>query len=141
MISGKAVLLTGDMGKEGQRLTALLAEMSISTIQTFRSGETTTEPDASNVKAITFDWNDECIWNTALAESQPHSGNSVASQFLDMLPPMERLIDLARSKTDFGHSPGSQSQIRAAASTHGWVDFVRSIGPANLSGRGFGEIV
>lgn len=99
MISGKAVLLTGDMGKEGQRLTALLAEMSISTIQTFRSGETTTEPDASNVKAVTFDWNDECIWNTALAESQPHSGNLVASQFLDMLPPVERLIDLARSKT------------------------------------------
>lgn len=100
MISEKAVVLTGGTGKVGRRLTTLLAKTAIPTFQASRSGETTTEPDASNVKTVTFDWNCESTWTTALAESQPHSVRLVARQFLDMLPPMKSFIDLAVSMVD-----------------------------------------
>lgn len=92
------MLLTGGTGKVGRRLTTLLAKTSVPTFQASRTGETTTEPDASNVKAVAFDWNDETTWTTALAKSQPQSVYLVAPPFLDMLPPMRKFIDLARSK-------------------------------------------
>jgi uncharacterized protein YbjT (DUF2867 family) len=98
MFFEKAVLLTGGTGKVGRRLTALLAKTSTPTFQASRSGETTTEPHASNVKPVAFDWNDETTWTTALAKSQPHSVYLVAPPFLDMLPPMKAFINLARSK-------------------------------------------
>lgn len=89
------VLIIGGTGKVGRQLTRLFAATDIPTLQSSRSGATTTEPGADNVKPIAFDWSDENTWSDALA-SGATSIFLVAPPVLDMLPPMRSFIDRAR---------------------------------------------
>ncbi|KAH7124669.1 family ergot alkaloid biosynthesis protein [Dactylonectria macrodidyma] len=98
MESSKAVLLIGGTGKVGRKLTALFKDTSIPTFKASRNGEFTTEPVATNIKSVAFDWENQTTWSSALEKSNPCSVYLVAPQFLDMLPPMQAFIDMARSK-------------------------------------------
>lgn len=91
----QTVLIVGGTGKVGRQITKLLANTDIPTYQSSRSGTSTTEPGAENVKPIAFDWADEKTWAAAL-KSGATSVFLVAPPVLDMLPPMQSFIDQAR---------------------------------------------
>ncbi|KAK1573643.1 family ergot alkaloid biosynthesis protein [Colletotrichum navitas] len=90
------ILILGGTGKVGSQIAKLFASTSIPTYQASRSG-TSTEPVASNIKPITFDWEDETTWAAAL-DVGATSAFLVAPPILDMLPPMQSFIDQARTK-------------------------------------------
>ncbi|KAF5522791.1 Festuclavine synthase II [Colletotrichum aenigma] len=91
----QTVLIVGGTGKVGRQITKLLANTDIPTYQSSRSGTSTTEPEAENVKPIALDWADEKTWAAAL-KSGATSVFLVAPPVLDMLPPMQSFIDQAR---------------------------------------------
>ncbi|KAJ0267826.1 hypothetical protein COL940_013983 [Colletotrichum noveboracense] len=95
--SQQTVLIIGGTGKVGRQITKLLANTDTPTYQSSRSGASTTEPGAENVKPIAFDWADEKTWAEAL-KSGATSVFLVAPPVLDMLPPMQSFIDQARLK-------------------------------------------
>ncbi|KAK2047274.1 family ergot alkaloid biosynthesis protein [Colletotrichum somersetense] len=91
------ILLIGGTGKIGSQIAKLLAATSIPTYQASRSGTSTTEPSAKNIKPIAFDWEDEKTWAAAL-DVGATSVFLVAPPILDMLPPMQSFIDKARNE-------------------------------------------
>ncbi|KDN70634.1 putative AFUA_2G17970 family ergot alkaloid biosynthesis protein [Colletotrichum sublineola] len=91
------ILLIGGTGKVGSQIAKLLAATTIPTYQASRSGKSTTEPHARNIKPIAFDWDDEKTWAAAL-DTGATSVFLVAPSILDMLPPMKSFIDQARSR-------------------------------------------
>ncbi|KAI8231047.1 glycoside hydrolase family 2 [Colletotrichum sp. SAR 10_77] len=95
MCKYNTVLIVGGTGKVGRQITKLLANTDTPTYQSSRSGASTTEPGAENVKPIAFDWTDEKTWAAAL-KSGATSVFLVAPPVLDMLPPMQSFIDQAR---------------------------------------------
>ncbi|KAI8182774.1 glycoside hydrolase family 2 [Colletotrichum sp. SAR 10_86] len=97
MCKYNTVLIVGGTGKVGRQITKLLANTDTPTYQSSRSGASTTEPGAENVKPIAFDWADEKTWAAAL-KSGATSVFLVAPPVLDMLPPMQSFIDQARLK-------------------------------------------
>ncbi|KAI8308028.1 glycoside hydrolase family 2 [Colletotrichum sp. SAR11_59] len=91
----QTVLIVGGTGKVGRQIAKLLASTDTPTYQSSRSGASTTEPGAENVKPIAFDWTDEKTWAAAL-KSGATSVFLIAPPVLDMLPPMQSFIDQAR---------------------------------------------
>ncbi|KAM0585159.1 hypothetical protein ACHAQF_006936 [Verticillium nonalfalfae] len=90
------VLLLGGTGKVACSIAALLAKSDIPTIQASRSGATT-EPGATNVSGVAFDWHDETTYAKALAAT-PRAVFLVAPPILDSFSPMSAFIDIAREK-------------------------------------------
>lgn len=97
MESNRPILLLGGTGKVGRQIARYLAGTSIPTLQSSRKGESTTEPDASNISPVAFDWSSQATWCDAL-RSNPRGVFLVAPPITDMLPPMQAFIDLARAK-------------------------------------------
>ncbi|WQF76492.1 Putative ergot alkaloid biosynthesis protein [Colletotrichum destructivum] len=93
------VLILGGTGKVGRQIAKLFAATSIPTYQASRSGASTTEPGADNIKPVAFDWDDETTWTAAL-ETGATSIFLVAPLVMDMLPPMQSFIDQVRMKGD-----------------------------------------
>ncbi|KAK1992712.1 family ergot alkaloid biosynthesis protein [Colletotrichum falcatum] len=91
------ILLLGGTGKVGSQIAKLCAATSIATFQASRSGASTTEPDAENIKPVAFDWGDDKTWTAAL-DAGATSVFLVAPPILDMFPPMKSFIDQARTK-------------------------------------------
>ncbi|GKT47813.1 festuclavine synthase II [Colletotrichum spaethianum] len=98
--NSEKILVLGGTGKVGRQITKLLAATSIPTFQASRSGASTTEPGADNIKPISFDWEDEKTWASAL-EAGVKSIFLVAPPVMDVLSPMQSFIDQARMK---GHA-------------------------------------
>ncbi|KAI3535709.1 AFUA_2G17970 family ergot alkaloid biosynthesis protein [Colletotrichum filicis] len=61
------ILILGGTGKVGRQITKLFAQTSTPVYQSSRSGASTTEPDAENVHAVAFDWENEQTWATVLS--------------------------------------------------------------------------
>lgn len=95
--ASKSVLVLGGTGKVGRQIAKLLASTSIPTYQASRSGASTTEPGANNIKAVAFDWLDEKTWDAAL-DIGATSIFLVAPPVMDMLPSMQSFIDQARMR-------------------------------------------
>ncbi|CCF41403.1 AFUA_2G17970 family ergot alkaloid biosynthesis protein [Colletotrichum higginsianum] len=93
------VLILGGTGKVGRQIAKLFAATSIPTYQASRSGASTTEPGADNIKPVAFDWEDETTWTAAL-DTGATSIFLVAPPVMDMLPPMQSFIDQVRMKGD-----------------------------------------
>ncbi|KAG7139004.1 Festuclavine synthase II like protein [Verticillium longisporum] len=90
------VLLLGGTGKVARSIAALLAKTDMPTIQASRSGATT-EPDATNISGVAFDWHDETTYAKALAAT-PRAVFLVAPPILDSFSPMSAFINIAREK-------------------------------------------
>ncbi|TQN69527.1 Agroclavine dehydrogenase, partial [Colletotrichum shisoi] len=93
------VLILGGTGKVGRQIAKLFAATSIPTYQASRSGASTTEPGADNIKPVAFGWEDETTWTAAL-DTGATSIFLVAPPVMDMLPPMQSFIDQVRMKGD-----------------------------------------
>ncbi|KXH66681.1 AFUA_2G17970 family ergot alkaloid biosynthesis protein [Colletotrichum salicis] len=89
------ILILGGTGKVGRQITKLLARISTPVYQSSRSGASTTEPDADNIQAVAFDWENEQTWAAALGVGAT-SIFLVAPAVMDVLPPMRSFIDQAR---------------------------------------------
>ncbi|KAJ3942057.1 uncharacterized protein N0V96_007546 [Colletotrichum fioriniae] len=92
------ILILGGTGKVGRQITKLFARTSTPTYQSSRSGASTTEPDADNIHAVAFDWENEQTWATVLGIGAA-SIFLVAPPVMDMLPPMRSFIDQARNQS------------------------------------------
>lgn len=90
------VLLLGGTGKVARSIAALLAKSDIPTIQASRNGATT-EPDATNISGVAFDWHDETTYAKALA-AKPRAVFLVAPPILDSFSPMSAFINIAQEK-------------------------------------------
>ncbi|TKW51441.1 Agroclavine dehydrogenase [Colletotrichum tanaceti] len=97
--SSTTVLILGGTGKVGRQIAKLFAASTIPTYQASRSGASTTEPGADNIKPVAFDWEDETTWAAAL-DTGATSIFLVAPPVMDMLPPMQSFIDQLRMKGD-----------------------------------------
>ncbi|KAK1633482.1 family ergot alkaloid biosynthesis protein [Colletotrichum phormii] len=91
----RKILILGGTGKVGRQITKLLARTSTPVYQSSRSAASTTEPDADNIQAVAFDWENEQTWAAALGVGAT-SIFLVAPPVMDMLPPMRSFIDQAR---------------------------------------------
>ncbi|KAF4782557.1 AFUA_2G17970 family ergot alkaloid biosynthesis protein [Colletotrichum scovillei] len=92
------IVILGGTGKVGRQITKLFAQTSTPVYQSSRSGASTTEPDAENVHAVAFDWENEQTWTTVLGVGAA-SIFLVAPPVMDMLPPMRSFIDQARMQS------------------------------------------
>ncbi|OLN83430.1 Agroclavine dehydrogenase [Colletotrichum chlorophyti] len=95
--NSQKILILGGTGKVGRQIARISAGTSIPTFQASRSGSTTTEPDADNIKPVAFDWLDETTWSPAL-DAGATSIFLVAPTVMDMLPIMKSFIDQARER-------------------------------------------
>ncbi|KAM0334521.1 hypothetical protein ACHAQA_001551 [Verticillium albo-atrum] len=89
------ILLLGGTGKVSRNIAALLAETEIPTLQASRSG-VTTEPAATNMSGISFDWTDQTTYARALS-ANPRAVFLVAPPVVDMFPLMSAFVDAARA--------------------------------------------
>ncbi|KAK1977596.1 hypothetical protein LZ30DRAFT_253347 [Colletotrichum cereale] len=95
--SSSTVLILGGTRNVGRQIAKLFAATSIPAYQASRSGASTTEPGADNIKPIAFDWGEEKTWAAALGAGAT-SIFLIAPPIVDMLPPMQSFVDQARIK-------------------------------------------